>query len=250
MDIENQWLPSLSRENDSMIMDLVITLNLSPTQLREINLCRIYLQVLTLSDILVADGRSLEGEAQAGVRDLSCTSKHSWPNSRCPKQWGAWHLFLQHVSTGARLTQPLGRWLHTPHQQRTWFLDMEHRRALHIYPLHLQWTSYQPLPVSGLSTRRRKQYSGSPELLTGLTPTLLLPATALEDSRGIRLDPSPYSFPDPEAPIVSSLWDETQISAVFQNTSVFFQCLLGPQPPTMEACDEIVEEIGYKKKIN
>ncbi len=125
IDIEDQWLPSLSREHDSMLMDLAETLNLSPNQMREINLCRIYLQVLTLSNISTANGQSLKKEAQTGVWDISRPSKHYWPKSKWPKQWGTWHLFLQHVSTGTILTQPLGRWIHTPHQQWTWFLDAE-----------------------------------------------------------------------------------------------------------------------------
>jgi hypothetical protein len=249
IDIENQWLPSLSREHDSMTMDLAITLNLSPTQLKEINSCRIYLQVLTLSNISVANGKSLTVEAQAGVRDQSRLSKHSWPNSKRPKQWGAWHLFLQHVSTGVRLTQPLGRWLHTPHQQWTWFLEPEGRHALHFDPLTLHWTSYRPLLVGGPSTRRQTHYYGSPELLIGFTPTTLLPASSWEDSRGIRIDSSSSSFPASEAPIVSSLWEESQISAVFHDTPVFFQRLIGSHPPIMEACDEIAEEISYNSLV-
>jgi hypothetical protein len=50
-----------------MLMDLAETLNLSPNQMREINLCRIYLQVLTLSNISTANGQSLKKEAQTGV---------------------------------------------------------------------------------------------------------------------------------------------------------------------------------------
>jgi hypothetical protein len=58
-DIEHMWVPSLARQNDVLLMDLAIQLNFTSSQLKQINLCRLYLQVLMLSDIATADGRKV-----------------------------------------------------------------------------------------------------------------------------------------------------------------------------------------------
>jgi hypothetical protein len=55
VDIEHHWLPTIQRENDMMLMDFFMTLNFSPSQIKLINSCRLFLQELTLSDITAAD---------------------------------------------------------------------------------------------------------------------------------------------------------------------------------------------------
>jgi hypothetical protein len=59
VEVEHHWLPKLLREHDLMLMDFFMTLNFSPSQLQLINRCRLFLQVLTLSDITSADGRTI-----------------------------------------------------------------------------------------------------------------------------------------------------------------------------------------------
>jgi hypothetical protein len=50
---------SLQRKNDIMLLQFFIELKFSPNQLETLNHCRIYLQVVTLSDITSADGTTL-----------------------------------------------------------------------------------------------------------------------------------------------------------------------------------------------
>jgi hypothetical protein len=82
-------------------MDKALALHFSHTQLRQINTCRLYLQVLALSDILKADGRHILTSTMKGIRDTQHSSTLLWPNSRRPQEWQAWILFLKHyVSYG------------------------------------------------------------------------------------------------------------------------------------------------------
>jgi hypothetical protein len=77
--IEHQWTPQPARAKGSMIMDLVITFNLTHQQLQCIKMCRIYLQVLALLVITAADGVSLLPNIQRGTEDTQRHSTLSWP---------------------------------------------------------------------------------------------------------------------------------------------------------------------------
>jgi hypothetical protein len=63
-----------------MLMDLALSYNLSPKVLQAINICRIYLQVLTLSDISSANGTTLLSEVLDGQRPLDRSSTLHWMN--------------------------------------------------------------------------------------------------------------------------------------------------------------------------
>jgi hypothetical protein len=98
--IEQHWVLQVTRERDNMLMDVVLTLNFIPSQfLLKLNLCQMYLQVLTVSDISTADGL--------------CIPRLT--------DWCLWRILLQNLSTGPRLSIPLGLWTQPPHQQWTWF---------------------------------------------------------------------------------------------------------------------------------
>jgi len=59
IEVEKHWLPCLSRKHDAALMDLALTFNLTADQLKSINLCRSYLQVITVSNITTATGDRL-----------------------------------------------------------------------------------------------------------------------------------------------------------------------------------------------
>jgi hypothetical protein len=94
LDIEQQWLPKLARINDAMIMDTALQYNFSPTQLHQINSCHIYLQVLMISDITSANGRSILPCITQGQRIHDRRSSLQWPYSARPIDWTAWQLLL------------------------------------------------------------------------------------------------------------------------------------------------------------
>jgi hypothetical protein len=142
LEIENLWVPTISRRHDVMLMDLAIQLNFMCHQLCQINQCRLYLQVLSISDISTANGRSLLPGILQGTRDDQRTSKLQWPVSHHLANWSAWHLLLQHISTGGKLSQPLGEWVTVPHQPWYWFYDKDAALILHFDSNKDQWLSY------------------------------------------------------------------------------------------------------------
>lgn len=105
IDIGDQWIPTVSRVHDDMIMDMVLQYNFFPNSLRQINMCHLYLQVLSISDIVSADGLSLLPMAVKGERDSHRVSKLHWLQQQCPPDavWALWDLFLSHISTRGRL---------------------------------------------------------------------------------------------------------------------------------------------------
>jgi hypothetical protein len=125
IEVESQWVPKLARQGDAMIMDIVLQYNFSPAQQRQINHCRLYLQILLLSDITSANGGLLLPEISLGQCLPARHSDLQWPDFQRPPDWSAWHMLLQYISHSNRLLHPLGDWLLTPHQKWEWFHDSE-----------------------------------------------------------------------------------------------------------------------------
>ena len=115
-------------------MDLLVekfTFTGTRTQCKEqwcqLNRCRLYLQVLFLSDIASSDGKSMakvyfnyQGRA---ARSLS--SQWEWPLQQPAKEdWVLWHAAIRQITSsstgGFKRKLHLGAWLHDPHQHRVW----------------------------------------------------------------------------------------------------------------------------------
>jgi hypothetical protein len=125
VDVEKHWIPHLTREHDIFLMELFQLHNFSSTQLRHLNHCRLFLQVLTLSDITSADGKHILSSAKNGMLALERPSMLHWPRQESPPDfaWDLWRLVLSHVSTQSKLNRQLGAWLSTPHQYWQWYID-------------------------------------------------------------------------------------------------------------------------------
>jgi hypothetical protein len=106
-----------------MIMDYALTLNLTTLQLWQINECRLYLQVLTISDLSTACGTHILPEVFKGRRNPDRISTLHWPTTQRPTAWASWKRFLQHISSGTKLEQSLGSWTKVPHQKWRWFYN-------------------------------------------------------------------------------------------------------------------------------
>jgi hypothetical protein len=124
IDVEHFWLPKPPRRNDRAIMDLAMQKNFTAQQLKELNSCQIYMQVFWISDISSANGKHLLPSALKGERNSTRCSTLLWPYSDRPMQWSAWMTFIQHVSQGYNLLNPLGPWEQKPHQDWQWFYDL------------------------------------------------------------------------------------------------------------------------------
>jgi hypothetical protein len=56
VEVEDQQIPRLSWQHDAMLMDLAVQFNITLAKLHQINICRKYLQLLTIFDITAVDG--------------------------------------------------------------------------------------------------------------------------------------------------------------------------------------------------
>ena len=110
------FLPkSPHRTNDLYLMDYALSLSLSPRDICQINRCRLFLRVETLSDICNATGTKI---AQNTHELHHCfRSRILWPRQTRPgkQHLRTWRRFIQHFCRSPdtlTLRQPLGSWTH------------------------------------------------------------------------------------------------------------------------------------------
>ena len=116
-------VPPTQRVHDCHLMDSVVSNPaFSPSQIRQVNYCRLYLQAHTLSDITMANGVCLDPAIMLGQRSLlsSHTKHHHFKQDRPSNlAWTQWRrACLLWSNPAGFLHQPLGAWLHAPQQLR------------------------------------------------------------------------------------------------------------------------------------
>lgn len=108
------WVPKPVREHDISIMEVAETMY-SGTQLSQINMCRIALQVIFLSDIASVDGRRILLSYYKGKPHIESgrRTRINWPPvGTLPNAWwDLWRNFLERwCGTSLLIREPLGRW--------------------------------------------------------------------------------------------------------------------------------------------
>ena len=105
------WVPQLQSDHDKFLMD-VAAKHFTKKQLIHINLCRIFLQVLTISDLTYHDGKTIHSQYYSGKGDTGWHSIYDWPSITHPTHnyWHTWCLFLQQALGYPSLTHPLSAW--------------------------------------------------------------------------------------------------------------------------------------------
>ena len=94
--------PKLQRENGICLMQQLIGhSNFIKAQIASINRCRIYMQVLTLSDIANGTGSFVTKMTYEEIRDPHRTNKWIWPNQAKPpkKDWRLWKDAIEMIWT-------------------------------------------------------------------------------------------------------------------------------------------------------
>jgi hypothetical protein len=109
-------------------MDEFTIQDMTAAQMKDINRCRIYLQVFHTSDITDLAGNTIEDWAKQGKRQINRTSKWNWPVQKRPPASACknWAITLQGIaSDDGDLYSSLGPWKATPltHQTTEWNLD-------------------------------------------------------------------------------------------------------------------------------
>ena len=168
-------------DHDVVFMQQVGSSALSRGEVRSVNLCRQWLRVLYLSDIVTGDGRSIQLEAWKGDAPQSVHANLGWPVIHRPSaaHWSVWRRYLQSLCTlqPRTLRQPLGNWNFPPLESQIWFYDALSDR---VYERSDNITVYSRIPHRRL---RRTRYQRTTLLVDGL------PSTALRTSV-VRLSPS------------------------------------------------------------
>jgi hypothetical protein len=123
--VKNQWCPTLQRHQDVMLMDYFISIKYKYRDLALLNKCRVYLQVLSLTDLTSADGRQIIPHYKQGILSQDRRSTYTWPVQQRPgkEAWSLWNSALQHLESKGMLKTPLGDWLTRPHQNWHWSMD-------------------------------------------------------------------------------------------------------------------------------
>ena len=139
LELKDNFVVPKQREADNFLMTIALeSRKFKPAQLRRINYCRMYLNVLHVSDITNAKGDYIDplmfsGEAQPAITKHKVNQAR--PNAKAWKQWRRLLLILTKNSPRLKLRKPLGRWLVPWNQmRRTWpFLYDASSDCLHHY---------------------------------------------------------------------------------------------------------------------
>ena len=123
-------VPKLQRINDMFVMDIALNSKIfGPSALRRINYCRMYLNVLFLSDITSPNGKCIDKAAYVGDRqalqsyEVGDSIHQAKPNEKAWTEWQKCLQLLCHRNRSHTLKEPLGAWIVPPHEYaRDWAL--------------------------------------------------------------------------------------------------------------------------------
>ena len=126
----------LQCHDDQFLMLAFAYHKLAPATLRQANICRLWLRVLRLSDIISGDGRRILDQYWYGTGPNSTTSMYDWPpvGEPSPSAWRAWRTLLSQLAPGPTrsLTRPLGAWHVIPPSSHAWFFSAQENRLFQI----------------------------------------------------------------------------------------------------------------------
>jgi hypothetical protein len=108
-------------------MEVFTKKNFTAKEMKDINRCRMYLQVLYLSDVIDIAGHHKEPCVIKGKRDGMRSSKWEWPIQQQPPTaaWKVWNMEIKEAFTEEEdITHQLGEWYDKGgHQQTEWHLN-------------------------------------------------------------------------------------------------------------------------------
>ena len=154
-------LPVL-RQGDRLLMDVFLDALPPQEELKWLNWCRMYLNVVSLSEIVTADGRYVTTEAWNGTRLAPRRTQLQWPRTSRPaiSHWDKWRYWIQKtlLLPGAPtrlLRQPLGLWQDDIHDW-DWVFSKS-QNCLFFRDGH-GWTSSEPSSSTLRSSSRTYRF--------------------------------------------------------------------------------------------
>jgi hypothetical protein len=134
LELTKTHVKPLQRKGDKFLMDRTCNSGLfSPAKLKRLNYCRLYLNVLTLSDVTDAKGTQFAPGILDGIRSVQqSTSKGPSATQERPSNetWALWRRLLHIFRNKDQLFLPLGSWISSgPELCQDWptFFSPEYR---------------------------------------------------------------------------------------------------------------------------
>jgi len=157
---QHWWTPPTLREHDQGFMKTIADRGkFEAWQLRQINRCRMYLKITTISDIASPCGTKLHNlrvnQSPTPVED----SKFNWPTQECPepRYWKIWRSAARILlDQNKDLSTPLGSWHAKPRQIFPWCIDSAEKKIYQVFPTHamVHWRKH----FHRNSSRGNKEY--------------------------------------------------------------------------------------------
>ena len=124
-------------------MPLLLKCHPSLEETHTINRCRLYLQVVYVSEICSGDGQTITNDAKNGIRFDVPHKLLSWPKQQrpSPREWTIWQRYIRRalLARGLRLKSPLGRWLGIDDTWE-WYYSPSHERLFKLE--NAAWKSF------------------------------------------------------------------------------------------------------------
>jgi len=127
--IDNNISDGMGRQdNDREIMQVIVKVGATNTDLQSINRCRMWLQVNYLSKICMGDGKKITQMAWEGMEKNQ--TRYKWPRTQKPTQieWKTWQqalLVAFQLNIQRVLQQPLGQWWGMKEPSWGWYLNKD-----------------------------------------------------------------------------------------------------------------------------
>ena len=193
------------RENDRSLMELANHVFSKASDLKAINKVRMLHEVIHLSDITTANGRSLDPAFLISDPFPEKRNDYLWPAKHHVFQtdFTIWRKFMEYLFcyTNSTLPLPLGPWtkIKFPHENKNWhwFINEErtllYERVNEGYVRHKRWER----------NRKRFHYEYTPTLLSGLENLQYATVEMKQDSIYLLNTYSPQSiFMEEETPLI------------------------------------------------
>ena len=121
------------RVHDKAIMDLATQFTSSATDLQSINRVRMLHEIIHLSDLTTANGKTLDPAFLISEPFSESRNDYQWPTKHhvTPSDFTTWRKLMDHIYSNDNLSllQPLGRWTEPLHPKEQtnwhWFLDTQ-----------------------------------------------------------------------------------------------------------------------------
>jgi hypothetical protein len=124
VEVYGLWQPEANREQDTMIMETLITsVRFTNKELEDINYCRIYLQAFFISDTTNIAGNKIEEWVGCRQKQVGRQSTWEWCIQQRPIAWKTWKTALEYLAPDRLIENTMGDWRSQHHHIMEWYLD-------------------------------------------------------------------------------------------------------------------------------